>query len=188
LTPLGARRQGSLHYVAAPDFVPIEPAQRVRAYASPPRRGGAWLPNRAGDLTSRQPKGNRLGSMGPDQGYAYRLVRQFDDRLELGAVHHDDAVEGCVAVAMKRSAFFGRAPVVHDLTSAFTVFGFLDPTPPAELVALRERLFAEVHSPHHYVELRHLVDQVPDATLSNVHDAIAAAYRADWRSNLAFHV
>ncbi len=171
--------------MAAPDFVPLDPARRVRVYTSPPRRGDAWVADRPGDLGTRQPKGPQLGSMGPDQGYAYRLVRQFDGKLSLGKVSHDDAVAGCVAVAMKRSALFGRAPVIHDLRAAFTLFGFLDPSPPAELVALREELFAEVASPHHYPERRHLVDLVPDAVLAGTPDAIAAAYQADWRSNLA---
>lgn len=157
----------------------------MRSYTSPPRRGDAWIASRPGDLATRQPKGPRLGSMGPDQGYAYRLVRQFEGKLSLGKVDHDDAVAGCVAVAMKRSALFGRAPVIHDLTAAFTIFGFLDPSPPAELVALREELFAEVASAHHYPERRYLVDLVPDEALARPHDAIAAAYRADWRSNLA---
>ncbi|MEZ5412650.1 MAG: hypothetical protein R2761_31745 [Acidimicrobiales bacterium] len=171
--------------MAAPDFVPQQPARRVRAYTSPPRRPDSWVPDRPGELPTGQPHGARLGTIGPDQGYAYRLVKQFDGRLELGRVSHDDATAGCVAVAMKRSGLFGRAPVVHDLTAAFTLFGFLDASPPAELVELREKLFAQVHSPHHYVELRHLVDLVPADVLRSSHDAIATAYRSDWRSNLA---
>ncbi len=122
--------------------------------------------------------------MGPDQGYAFRLSRRFDNRLELGAVHRDDAVAGCVAVAMKRSALFGRAPVIHDLTVAFTIFGFLDGAPQSELVQLREQLFAQVRSAHHYPELRHLVDLVPESALAKSPDAIEAAYRGAWRSNL----
>jgi len=171
--------------VAAPDFVPLDPARRLRSYTSPPRRPDSWIADRPGELTTRQPKGARLGAIGPDQGYAFRLARQFEGRLHLGKVNHDDAVAGCVGVATKRSALFGRAPVIHDLTAAFTLFGFLDPAAPAELVTLREKLFAEVRSAHHYPELRHLVDLVPDEALARPHDAIAAAYQADWRSNLA---
>lgn len=154
-------------------------------YSSPPRRNDAWVAARPGELVTGQPRGARLGSVGPDQGYAYRLVRQFDDRLHLGQVQHDDAVVGCVAVAMKRSAVFGRAPVVHDLTAAFTIFGFLDPSPPADLVAFREEHFAEIRSSHHYVELRELVDLVPEAVLAQSHAAIIAAYASGWRANLA---
>jgi hypothetical protein len=171
--------------VAAPDFVPLDPARRLRVYTSPPRRGDAWVPARPGDLAGGQPRGAQLGSVGPDQGYAYRLARQFEGRLELGGVHDDDAVAGCVAVATKRSALFGRAPLIHDLTAAFTLFGFLDEAPPAELVAWREEHFAQLRSPHHYPELRQLVDRVPESVLGQTHDAIAAAYRAGWRSNLS---
>ena len=115
--------------MAAPDHVPTDPTKRVRAYTSPPRRADAWMADRPGDLTGGQPKGAALGTAGPDQGYAYRLVHLFDDRLHLGGVDREDAVAGCVALAMKRSGLFGRAPVVHDLTAAFTIYGFLDQNP-----------------------------------------------------------
>ncbi len=143
------------------------------------------MADRPGDLsTPGMPRGLRLGTIGPDQGYAYKLVRQFDDRLELGRVHRSDAVAGCVGVAMKRSALFGRGPMVHDLTAAFTLFGFLDPTPTEELVAMREAAFAEVSSHHHYVERQELIDLVPDAMLRRPHTAIVSDYASDWRRNL----
>ncbi len=105
----------------------------------------------------------------------------FDDRLHLNGVDKDDAVAGCVAVAMKRAALFGRAPVVHDLTAAFTIYGFLDADPPEELAEERAELFAEVESSHHYVERRKLVDRVSEEALLRSHQAIAAQYEADWR-------
>lgn len=143
------------------------------------------MADRPGDLGGPQPSGTRLGAQGPDQGYALTLVNLFDDRLHLGKVHHEDAVAGCIAVATKRSAFFGRGPVVHDLTAAFTVFGFLDSDPAEELVALRESLFAQVHSPHHYRECRAVADLVPERALHRPHAAVEADYRGDWKSNLA---
>ena len=167
--------------VAAPDHVPTNPTQRVRAYSSPPRRNDAWTADRPGDLNGVQPKGPALGTAGPDQGYAYRLVHLFDDRLHLNGVDRDDAVEGCLAIAMKRSALFGRAPVVHDLTAAFTIYGFLDSDPPAELARERAELFAEVKSNHHYYERRHLVDRVSEDMLMSSHEAIAVQYQSDWR-------
>lgn len=82
---------------------------------------------------------------------------------------------------MKRSALFGRAPVVHDLTAAFTVYGFLDSSPPAELASKRSELFAEVKSNHHYTERRHLVDRVSEEALMKSHETIAAQYQSDWQ-------
>ena len=171
--------------MAAPDYVPTDPTEKVRKYSSPPRRGDSWVADRPGDIGGPQPTGTRLGAQGPDQGYALTLVKLFDDRLQLGKVGHDDAVAGCVAVAMKRSALFGRGPVVHDLTAAFTLFGFLDENPSDELVALREPLFAQVHSHHHYRELRAIADLVPDDALHRPHTAIEADYRSGWKQNLA---
>ncbi len=112
-----------------------------------------------------QPRGDRLGHQGPDQGYALRLARQFEGKLTLTAGEHEkDALAGAVAVALKRASLFGRAPVIHDLTVALTVWGFLDEEPPKELVDLRKHLFEEVWHPHHYAELRRIVDLVPEAT------------------------
>lgn len=167
--------------MAAPDHVPTDPTQRVRAYTSPPRRADAWKADRPGDHEGQQPKGAALGTAGPDQGYAYRLVHLFDDRLHLNGVDYDDAVSGCVAVAMKRSAMFGRAPVVHDLTAAFTIFGFLDANASADLITRRAKAFAEVKSSHHYFERRHLVDSVSEEALMQSHDAIASQYKKNWR-------
>jgi hypothetical protein len=170
--------------VAAPDFVPTDPTEQVRRYHSPPRRPDSWWAQRPADLLVGQPAGDLLGNIGPDQGYALKLARQFEGKLHLGRVAHDDAVSGCLAVAMKRSSLFGRAPVIHDLTAAFTIFGFLDPNPPADLVAWREPLFAEVRSSHHYAERRAIADLVPAEVLRQPHGTIADTYRQAWRTNL----
>ncbi|MCP3987813.1 MAG: hypothetical protein GY724_01960 [Actinomycetia bacterium] len=170
--------------MAAPDFVPTDPTRLVRTYKSPPRRIEAWYANRPGEVTAGQPRGARLGSIGPDQGYAYSLVSQVEEHLNLGTVSREDAVAGCVAIAMRRASLFGRAPLVHDLTAAFTIYGFFDDEPPAELVELRQGLFAEVRSSHHYAELRHLVDLVREDALRRSPEAIAAEYLTGWRGNL----
>lgn len=143
------------------------------------------MADRPGDLTAPgMPRGERLGTTGPDQGFAYKLVRAFDDRLELGGVEHKDAVAGCVGVAMKRAALFTRAPMIHDLTAAFTIFGFLDADPSAELVSFREPAFAEIASHHHYSERQAVIDFVPDSVLRRPHGEIVSDYAADWRRNL----
>lgn len=170
--------------MAAPKFVPIDPTEKVRKYSSPPRRPGSWKANRAGEIGVGQPSGTNLGTQGPDQGYVFRLLPLFDDRLHLGDVSRDDAVAGCCAIAMRRSALFGRGPVVHDLTAAFTVYGFLDEDPAGDLVELREEIFSQIKSNHHYFERREVVDLVTEDALRQGHDQIAVSYGVDWHRNL----
>lgn len=110
------------------------------------------------------------------------LARRFEDKLTLAAGEHEkDALAGAVGIALKRASLYGRAPVVHDLTIALTVWGFLGEAPD-DLVALRSHLFEEVWHPHHYDELRQLVDLVPEATLRLTPAQVTEAHRADWRS------
>jgi len=165
--------------VAQPQFVP-EDRSRTPYYESPPRRPGSWSPDRPGELVgSGQPRGG-TGFQGPDQGYALRLVRQFEDRLHL--THRErmvDVVDGCLGVALKRASIFGRAPVTHDWTVAFTIFGFLEDSPDSELVEARTDLFDQVANPHHYAESRHLVDLVHDEVLAMSPDRVAGL---EWRS------
>ncbi len=166
--------------MSAPDFIPTSPTARVRAYSSPPRRNDSWSPDRVAEVKS-QPAGDGLGSSGPDQGYCFTLVKLFDDQLFLGAVNHDDVAAGCVALAMKRASLYGRAPVVHDLTVAFAAYGFLNPSPDNDLVTLREDLFAECRSPHHYFERRHIVDIVKVEYLKQPHAAAVEACSVNWK-------
>ena len=170
--------------MAAPEFVPVKPLADVRAYESPPRRAGQWRADRPGDHEGRQPLGVGLGVPGPDQGYALKLADDvFRPLLKLGKVHADDAIAGCLGIALKRASLFGRAPTAHDLRVAFTAWGFLDDTPDAELVRLREAWFAEVANPHHYGEGRHIVDAVGDDVLRRSHTQIETDYRTSgWRS------
>lgn len=173
--------------MAAPDHVPVKPTDDPRSYKSPPRRPEEWRAVRPAEVVGKgQPHGERLGNQGPDQGYVWKLVRRFDDKLVLsdGERHHD-AVAGCVGVALKRASLFGRAPVIHDLTVAFTIWGFLDPSPPADLVELRRTMFAGIANTHHYPQQRAVVDAVPEATLRRAPGQIAVEHTSDWRSLLA---
>ena len=162
--------------MAAPDYVPNETSVADRHYVSPPWRPQPWLADRPGELTEGQPMGAGLGVPGPDQGYALRLARRFEPQLLLAPGEHvADAIAGCVGVALKRAALFGRAPVAADLEVAFRVFGFLPPAPDGVLVAWRKELFAGVSHPHHYAEARHLVDLVPEAALRMPPSEVEAA-------------
>ena len=173
--------------MAAPQFVPTTPttgvADKVRGYDSPEHVPAAWRAARPGDLAGRQPIGARLGAQGPDQGYGLTLANRFRDRLQLAdGESADDAVRGCLNIALRRASLFGRAPVVHDLTMAFTMWGFLDAAPPAELVTLRRKAFEGVaNAAHHYAEGRAIADAVPESTLRMTPAQLSAAFPAKFR-------
>jgi hypothetical protein len=171
--------------MAAPEFVPVPPAVRPRSYYSPDHVPEPWLADRPADLKAGQPAGPRLGYQGPDQGYALVLAERCRGKLHLQpGESEDDAIRGCLNVALRRASLLGRAPVIHDLTVAFTIWGFLDPDPPRQLVELRRRLFAGVHHPHHYAEGRDIADMVSEETLRSMPVDVQAAYPGRWRELL----
>src|SRR5438094_670296 len=106
--------------MAAPEYVPVAPQDRPRrAEQLPPAR--QWIANRPGDFAQQggQPAGAQLGRPGPDLGYMLKLAHRFDGKLVLtNGEHREDVDAGCVALAMRRSALFGRAPVIFDLELA----------------------------------------------------------------------
>jgi hypothetical protein len=127
-----------------------------------------------------------LGAQGPDQGYAVTLTKVFANKLHLqDGEHRADIDAGCVAVATKRASIYGRAPVVHDLRIAYTLFGYLDADPNPGLVNFRRELFAEVHYSFHYFECRAIADLVGEDILKQTPDEVATRYRADWRDQLS---
>jgi hypothetical protein len=169
--------------MAAPKFAPVSPVDEPRSYDSPDVVPAAWMPDRPAEITGFQPEGDRLGFQGPDQGFALKIANGFRDRLHLQPGEHAaDAIRGCLGVALRRASMFSRAPVVHDLTIAFTIWGFLDGQPPADLVAIRRRMFEGVDNVlHHYAEGRHIVDMVPESTLQMTPQQVAAAYPERWK-------
>jgi hypothetical protein len=170
--------------VAAPEYVPLPTVEHVRSYSSPPRRDDSWRAERPGDTPGGFPRGDLLGSPGPDQGYVYVLARRFEGRLQLASGEHEaDVVAGGAAVALKRASIFGRAPMVHDLTVAFTVWGYLREAPD-DLVELRRPMFAEVANAHDYGDRRRIADAVPEWTLRKTPEQVAEAHYKDWRSLL----
>lgn len=171
--------------MSAPEFVPRKAGRSGKAYESPPRRPDSWLAVRPGDLEGRMPTGGPgLGVQGPDQGYALTLARRLRDELVLTTGESaDDAIAGCLGVALRRAALFGRAPVIDDLRLAFDLFGFLGEAP-QDLIDFRRPRFAEAASSHHYAEVRELALLVPEETLRMTAGQVAAR-RADWRALLA---
>lgn len=171
--------------MGAPPYVPKKPATKVRSYSSPPRRAGSWRADRPGELTGRQPEGDRLGVPGPDAGYAISLAERFGDSLQLHA--HEatsDVLAGAAAIAMKRAGLFGRGPIGTDVEVGLVVWGYLDANVDDELVSLRREWFEEIHTRHFYMERRRVADAVLEELLLRTPDEIKAAYATDWRTCL----
>lgn len=168
--------------MAAPKFAPVPPVDAARSYASPDHVPRVWMPDRPAEIDGFQPQGARLGYQGPDQGFGIKIANTFRSKLQLApAESADDAVAGCLAIGLKRASLFSRAPVIHDFTIAFTVWGFLDPEPPADLLELRRELFRGAAGHHGYHHQRHLADMVPESTLRMTPQQAAAATPGRWR-------
>ncbi len=143
------------------------------------------MADRPGDITGFQPAGACLGYQGPDQGFALKIANSMTDRLKLEPGERAaDAVQGCLGVALRRASMFGRAPVVHDVTIAFTIWGFLGRTHPTELIELRRPLFAGLGHGRHYTAIRVIADMVPEATLRMTPQEVNSKYPAHWRELL----
>jgi hypothetical protein len=162
-----------------PEYVPITPEDRIRPVLRlpAPRR---WKPDRPAEIRGGiHPSGALMGTPGPDQGYALTLAARFSDRLVLTeGEKFDDAVAGCLGVALRRASLFDRAPVIHDWEVAFAVWGFLGGAPD-DLIACRRPLFQA--SAHDYWAQRAISDRVPDTTL-RLTPAQISARLDEWRS------
>lgn len=154
-----------------------------RYYSSPEAVPAPWSPERPGVVEGLQPAGPRLGAQGPDQGFALTIANRLAPKLHLGDGERlDDAVRGCVNIALRRASLFSRAPVVHDVNLAFTIWGFFDEDPPADLARRRSELFEGVGNVlHHYAEGRQLADLVPESTLRMTPAEAREATPARWR-------
>ncbi|HUR17818.1 MAG TPA: hypothetical protein VMZ51_02640 [Acidimicrobiales bacterium] len=166
--------------MAQPEYVPLSSADRVRPSERLPQHAG-WRQDRPGEITRFGPPTGRLfGKPGPDQGYALTLAASFHGRLQLAEGEHDhDAESGCLGVALRRASMSGRAPVMHDLTLAFTLWGFLGDAP-ADLVDYRKPLFQGAS--HDYNRQREIVDRVEIATLRLTPAKVAEQVQSDWGS------
>ena len=170
--------------MAAPKFAPTPPTDVVRAYSSPDYVPETWMPDRPAEILGRQPEGTRLGYQGPDQGYGLKLANSVRDRIHVQTGESvDDAIRGGLVIALKRASLFGRAPVMHDFTIAFTIWGFFDAKPPTDLLARRRELFEGLAKvTHHYAESRVVADLVPEATLRMTPQQVTSAYPAQWKA------
>jgi hypothetical protein len=169
--------------MAAPKYAPTPVPEGNLVYGSPEYVPESWKPDRPAEIEGRQPAGMRLGYQGPDQGYVLGLAERVRDQIQPGpGVSVDDAMQGSTNIALRRASLFGRAPVVYDVRVACTMWGWLDPKPPQELVDRRRNLFGGVASSHHYTEGRVIADSVPESTLRLTPDQVTEAYAAGrWR-------
>jgi hypothetical protein len=167
--------------MAAPKSAPAG-VRESHYYSSPAVVPPAWDPDRPGAVDGLQPVGPRLGAQGPDQGFALTIARRLAPKLHLQDRERlDDTTRGCVGIALRRASLFSRAPVVHDVTLAFVIWGFFDADPPGDLIRRRRELFEGVGNVnHHYAEGRAIADLVPEATLRLTPGQAAAAYPARW--------
>ena len=165
--------------MAAPKFAPVSPIEDVRTYESPDHVPAPWMPDRPAEIQGFQPEGDRLGYQGPDQGYVLTLAKLVRGTIIAAPGESvDDAIRGSINIGLRRASLFGRAPVMHDLTIALTIWGWLDPAPSAALLTRRRELFEGVaNTNHHYTEGRRIADLVPEATLRSTPAAVAEAYR-----------
>jgi hypothetical protein len=170
--------------MAQPEYVPTPVGKAAGRERLPTPL--SWRADRPGELvnTGGQPVGPGFGVAGPDQGYALKLVRLWEDQLIVPeGEHREDIVAGCLGVATKRAAEFGRAPVTYDVEIAFTVWGYLGQAPPADLVAYRRPLFAGCA--HDYEAQRAITDVVPDETLRLSPDEVKTGMGAGgWKTLL----
>jgi hypothetical protein len=141
--------------------IPLDDEARPAAKLDVPR---PWTPHRPGEFIPSS-TGRQLGqaSAGPDQGYASLLAQRFVDKLVLApGEHQDDSIAAGVAVALRRAALFGRAPIAADIEVGLAAFGLLK-QPDAELVAFRSTAIAGIA--HDGWRRRELADLVPESVL-----------------------
>jgi hypothetical protein len=149
--------------VTQPDQVPMQATDRVRPSALLPPPGRWYLDRPAEQTDLHPPTGPRFGSTGPDLGYGLKLARRLVPKLVLGEDEHtEDVVAGCFACGARRSAWFGRAPVIYDMEWAYGLWGYLADAP-RELVDWRKPLFRG--AAEHYWDQRQIVDAVKVETL-----------------------
>ncbi len=168
--------------MSQPQYVHITETDEVRPVDRLPA-ARSWTQSRVAELVRPgQPRGRMFGDQGPDQGYAHLLAERFEDDLRLAPGESgEDALSGCIGVAMARASLFGRAPVKADLELALTLFGYLGGAPD-DLITARLEWFKGCA--HDYWAKLAVKSLVPESTLrltpSQVRDSLAG-----WQSLLA---
>lgn len=138
-----------------------------------------WRPDRPAELDSpRIPTGGLFGTIGPDSGYALRLVAERDLQTLPGEHHHDLEV-AVAAIASARAATLGRAPIADDVTVGMIVLG-LDPDTPVEPSILGNRPQWVANVGHDAGKLRGIVADIPIGALRRSPAALRQYVATGW--------
>ena len=170
--------------MAAPKFAPVSATESPRTYESPQHVPDSWQLGRPGEIDGKQPCGADLGFQGPNQGYILTLARLARNKIKVQPGESvDDAIRGSIGIALRRASMYGRAPVMHDLTFALTMWGWLIDYVPADLLARRKELFVGVgDAAHSYYETREIVGLVPETTYQLTINQLTAITPMSWRA------
>lgn len=163
-----------------PKFAPIAKADEVRpSYKLEAPR--PWFPHRPADNPKAPRPRTRAGGIpGPDQGYALRLAEVIAPRVVLGPGEHlDDALAAGVALALRRAAAFGRAPVLGDLEFGLSALGYLGEVDPATQAARRDLVGGVAHDDFRQ---RELAESFPEDRLADRPNAVQGLLGAPERT------
>ena len=159
--------------------IEVDLTERPRTKPGPaPAR--PWKPNRPADLgaPSEVPSGGPFGVIGPDAGYALKLVGEHELELLPGEHHHDAAV-AVAAIATARAARLGRAPIADDISVGLIVLGFDAGAAVDEAIAsARPGWIANVG--HNAAKLREIVADIPGDVLPLAPSDLRARIAAGW--------
>lgn len=166
--------------ISAPEYVPVLPLDAPPIgdlqHFPPPRRP-VVRPNEQATIPQRP----GFGTPCPNAGYALRLGRVFEDRVELtDGERARDAMAAGNVLALKRAGRIGRGPILADVEVGLTILGYLGSAPDALLAWRADELFG-IATDYHLQ--RRLADRVTDDDLAQP----AAALRArlgGWRQLL----
>ena len=142
-----------------------------------PGSARSWRPQRPGELNDPRllPQGGPFGIVGPDAGYALKLVALEELELLPGESRHDAEV-AVAALATARAARIGRAPVAGDVAAAVRILKY-----DAHSSADRRRVKWVGNVSHDAAKLRGLVADVPPEVLAmSLADLDAALESHDW--------
>jgi len=159
--------------------IEIDQRDLPRRKASP---GAArpWRPSRPGELSNPQdvPSGGPFGVVGPDSGYALKLVGEHELAL-LPGEHHHDVATAVAAIASARAARGGRAPIADDVAVGMIVLG-LDAEAAVDAGVLSNRPTWVANVGHDAAKLRKLVADVPEELLDSTPASLRAHVGSGW--------